>query len=855
MATDPEKPAANLAEFEKKIRPLLESSCVDCHGPDLQEGNIRIDTLDPNLLTGQDVDWWVEIFGVISNGEMPPSDGPELRDEDRSQVVDWLSRELQLASLVRRSDARHTSFRRMTKYEFNHALQDLLGLPWDFARDLPPEPHSEDGFQNSSEMLHMTVTQLETYRRLARQALERATVSGERPDSIYWGISMQDASGIDFGKQSGAIQKAREEFKEDPERLQQELAKLTERFRQTPGRAYYHDRNTGHKVVATWSYPGARYALKPSPLPETLRAEQPPEGDVVAILPAGNRQWLTIELGDQLPDQGVMRVRVRAARLNPDSAVVPSLQLHFGWQASNEGRAAMKVSNEDTPVFAGPESPQVIQWDIPLGDIYPRNSVKNRSPMGALPSPSEYIRLVNSTLKTGDDQEGAIQIEYVEVIAPFFEQWPPVSHRRIFPERNAELNEDLAARDILRNFMKRAWRREIQAVEVDRKLKLFRTVRADSDNFEQAMVEVLATVLASPHFLYLSRPAAKVADASDPVEQRLPAHELATRLSIFLWSSLPDDQLLALASSGELTDEQVLEKEVRRMLADPRAKRFSQQFVHQWLDLQILDFLNIRASFPGFDPLLKEAMAQEPVEFFHEVLQKNHSVLDFIHADYALANERLARHYGWGHVRGNEFQRVSLAADQRRGGLLTQAGLLAMNADGQDSHPLKRGIWLLESILNDPPPPPPPAVPEIDLADPEIAKMTLKERIENHRNHAACRSCHAKIDPWGIAFENYDALGRWRERIKDQPVDATSQLFNRTELAGMDGLKRYLLENRQDQFVRALVHKMATYALGRPLTFADRAEIEKITATVRQRGDGLATMVSSIVASSLFQSR
>ena len=175
-----------------------------------------------------------------------------------------------------------------------------------------------------------------------------------------------------------------------------------------------------------------------------------------------------------------------------------------------------------------------------------------------------------------------------------------------------------------------------------------------------------------------------------------------------------------------------------------------------------------------------------------------------------------------------------------------------MNSAGTNSHPLKRGIWMLESILNDPPPPPPPAVPEIDLADPRIAQMTLKERIEDHRNHPACMSCHAKIDPWGIAFENYDAMGRWRDRINGKPVDATSRLFNNEPLNGMDGLKRFLLKNRQDQFVRAMTHKMTVYALGRPLTFADRAGVEEITARVRQQGDGLGTLISMVATSKLF---
>lgn len=285
------------------------------------------------------------------------------------------------------------------------------------------------------------------------------------------------------------------------------------------------------------------------------------------------------------------------------------------------------------------------------------------------------------------------------------------------------------------------------------------------------------------------------------------------------------------------------------MLADDRSRRLSKHFVFQWLDMQLLEFRSVPRGLAS----LKQAMQQEPIELFHEMLRTDESALDFIHSDYTMANERLALHYGLPAIKGNHFRRIELRPQNRRGGLLTHSGLLAMNSAGDDSHPLKRGVWLLESLLNDPPPPPPPAVPEIDLADPEIAKMTLKEQIEDHRNHAACMSCHAKIDPWGIAFENYDSLGSWRNRIKGKPVDASSKLFNKQELNGMDGLKRYLLLNRQDQFVRALVYKLTTYGLGRPLTFADRSEIDAITTKVRQQGDGLKTMIKLIVMSDLFR--
>lgn len=848
LVVDAEIPQANLAAFTKTIEPILQRSCVQCHGDETEEGNIRIDTLDPNLVQGKDVDWWLEVLAVLSNGEMPPPDEVELADVDRSTVISWLSRELQLASSVRRATGGHSSFRRMTRYEYNYALQDILGLSFDFAKDLPPEPASEDGFQNSSELLHMTVVQFETYRQLARTALRRATVRGERPPVLHWGITMTDASRIEWPKRAEQLEKLKEKFKDDPKKQMQEIDRLTKSFNNPHGDTFYQNLSTGRTARATWGYGGAEYAFKPTDsLPEI-----PASIEHVAVIPQGRNRNLIVELGNRVPDEGIMRVRVRASRVSSEETRIPSLQLEFGWQASNEGRAVLRVSTKDMPINSSPANPDIYCWDVPLGEIYPRNSVRKTSRMGSMPSPSEYIRLVNSSASHGD-----IQIDYVEVTAPVYDEWPPESHKRIFIDSSNSNNESVYAREVLTAFMSRVWRRKVAEDEIDQKINLFHKMRELCDSFEETMVEVLATVLSSPDFLYVVRAEAdgESREQGHPKFENLSAHELATRLALFLWCSVPDAQLLNLADSGELNDSKALSGEVRRMLADPRSHRFSKHFVRQWLDMQLLDFLDIKQHVPNFDPLLKEAMQHEPIALFHEVLRHDASVLDFIHADYTMVNERLAIHYGLSGVPGNHFRRVKLDLSHRRGGLLTQAGLLAMNSDGTDSHPLKRGIWLLESLLNDPPPPPPPAVPEIDLADPEIAKMTLKQRIENHRNHAACMSCHAKIDPWGIAFENYDAIGHWRDQINGESVDAASLLFNSQKLDGMDGLKRFLLEHRQDQFVRAMVHKMTTYALGRPLTFADHSNIDRMTADVRRQGDGLATMIRLVATSELFRSK
>lgn len=826
--------------FHNSIQSILEAHCVSCHGPKKAKARFRVDTLDPNLFEGEDVDWWVEVQAVLTNGEMPPPEDSELIDKDRVKVIDWLSGEIRKASLARRAGAGHTSFRRMTRYEYNYALQDILGFARNFARDLPPEAHSEDGFQNSSEVLKMSVTQLETYRNIARNALLRATVMGEKPPVLYWSVPMARRSQRDWDKQEAQFEKARNELQAKPLELKKEIARLDAQFKKPGGGIYFMDLKTGRKVPHSWNYHRAEYALKPT-LSQPI---EPGPLDKVAVISSGRHSKLIIEMGDQLPDQGILRVRVRASAVNVEANRNPSMQLEFGWQASNEGRALLLVSDNDYSISS---EPKFYQWDVPLGDIYPRNTVRGTSALGSMPSPSEHIRIVNSSASKGD-----IQIDYVEIATPVYDVWPPESHNRIFIESPNSENEERYAQEILNTFMPRAWRRPVSDNEINKKLKLFKIIRGTCDTFEEAVIEVLATILSSPNFIYVTTEAEEENPGKNSNNLFLSDYEIASRLAIFLWCSIPDDELLRLASEGQLRDKNILVKEVKRMLDDPRAERFSQHFVHQWLDMQLLDFLKPGK---GLSPTQKQAMLQEPVQFFREILSNNESVLNFIHADYSMLNERLASYYGIGGVFGNHFRRVKLTQGFKRGGLMTQAGLLAMNASGEDSNPLKRGIWMLESLLNDPPPPPPPAVPEIDLADPEIAKMTLKERIADHRNHAACMSCHKKIDPWGIAFENYDAFGRWRDKINGNPVDATSTLFNDDILNGMDGLKRFLLSNRQDQFVMALTHKLSSYGLGRPLTFADSAGVEKIAAQVRLDGDGLETLILKFATSNLFLSK
>lgn len=829
-------PVSNVAAFRESVEPVLKKSCLACHGPEKSEGRLRIDQLNPDLLTGPDVERWREVFGAISKSEMPPEDATEyaLADVDRGRIVDWLSEELNNASLVRRNSKEHSSFRRLTNYEYNYALQDLLGSPYDLANKLPPESTSEDGFKNSSELLQMSVMQFQIYRETGLKALKRATVSGEHPPAVTYIVSMQ------------------EEFEKATSKKEQAASDTGKKKRKPRNQHELFHLETGESVP----FSGGKTMPRDDGTPGTTKAVSP----VVLVLPKSNE--LKLDLDRFLPDEGTMRVRIRAGRstMNPDEYA--SLRLIFSAHTSNDANFSEVISDHDVPVTASADDPEFLHFDIQLADIQ-RNPFRHLET--TFPRRDEFLHIRNvSNAQDGEDGLHVL-IDHVEIIAPYFEQWPPKTHTDIFFESDNRSDEQIYGREVLSRFLRRVWRRPVAPDEVDPFMALFAKYRPEFGSFEDAMVEVLATALATPEFLYLTQRATTnvaidaesnrthqssgeglTTSSTRPISE----FEFASRLSLFLWSSIPDDELLNLAEQGKLREPEILKSQVHRMLADPRSERFATHFVEQWLGLDRMDSVNHVA-----DGSLKEAMLKEPVAFFEDVLKNNCSIMDFIHSDYAVVNERLASHYHIPHVYGPHFRRVPITPQTNRGGLLTGAAIMTMNSEGKDSHPLKRGVWMLKRVLDDPPPPPPPNVPEVDLTDPEILNMTLKERIINHRNHPACLSCHSRIDPWGIAFENYDALGAYRAHVNDQPIDATSELFNRQPLAGIEGLKRYLLMDRQDQFARAMVHKLTAYALGRPMSFADSADIDNMTSQLRRHEDRLSDLIQLITTSTVFNTK
>ena len=408
----------------------------------------------------------------------------------------------------------------------------------------------------------------------------------------------------------------------------------------------------------------------------------------------------------------------------------------------------------------------------------------------------------------------------------------PRSLRRfLVAEPDEKTSPEVAARRVIEDFLPRAFRRSIPESEILEYLALFHAAYKADPSFMVAIRLTLQAVLISPKFLFIAEEF-----NFDSKPHKVTDHELASRLSYFLWGSLPDDELLKAADEGNLSDSRILQEQFKRMLGSQNSRKvrnFSQNFVEQWLGTRALgrEFKPDK-SIRGYDSELEGGMKYEPVFFFHEILTENRSLLDLLKADYTYVNRRLARHY---RIKG-EFReqpkRVELTDENRRGGLLSMAAVLAVSSYPHRTSPVLRGKWILETILGDPPPPPPPNVPELEESASSVSSESLRQRLELHRQNVACAQCHDRIDPLGFGLENYGVLGRWRDKYEGHTVDARGALPDGTTFSGPAELKLALL-GRKDQFVRHLTKKMLGYALGRGLTYYDYCAVNSIVDKLR----------------------
>lgn len=454
---------------------------------------------------------------------------------------------------------------------------------------------------------------------------------------------------------------------------------------------------------------------------------------------------------------------------------------------------------------------------------------------------------INNYVKPDGDRN--LLIDYFDIIGPVSTQPYPETHRRIFFRDPAPSDKDAYARDIITRFAKRAFRRPVAKDEVDRLASLYAMARKDGDSFERSIKVALSAVLISPHFLFRGE------IQPDPDNPRA-VHEinefaLASRLSYFLWSTMPDDRLFELAEKKSLRKN--LEAEVARMLKDPRSRALVDNFADQWLQIRNLASVTPDSKlYSGWDNELRDSMRKETEMFFENIMRENRSVLELVDANYSFLNERLARHYGVEGVTGKEFQKV-VFKDNKRGGVLTQGSILTITSNPTRTSPVKRGKWILENIVGAPPPPPPPDVPELKEA--KEATGSLRQRMEKHRENAMCASCHARMDPIGFGFENYDGVGKWRDKDGDYPVDAAGKLLSGEDFRDAGELKKILVQKKRDEFLECLASKLLTFALGRGMEYYDRPSIDGIVKTMAKDQYRFAALVNGVVKSPAFQLR
>lgn len=548
-------------------------------------------------------------------------------------------------------------------------------------------------------------------------------------------------------------------------------------------------------------------------------------------------------------------LRIKLSGLRPENGRAPRLKIYM---------PSIDKTLIEQDVDAAEEKPIVLEKRVHLlAGKYPVriiNSVPGPNPEGRRSrhsgTPNAFTNMrsrVPWQLKLSDDDFKPIQptlvIDFLDWDGPLVDSWPTATHQRIFAG-----SQD--AREIVSRFAQHAWRRPVKAEEITPLMQPFEQSQKLGENFETSVRSSLVAVLCSKNFIYL------VEGDSKKSRLQLNDYELASRLSYFLWSSMPDPRLLDLAHEGKLHLPETLRAETRRMLADPKAAAFAQSFPRQWLQLRKVGmFPPDKVLYPEYDENLEQSMVAETVGFFTEVLKTDASLREFLNSDWSMLNERLAMHYEIPGIRGDQLQRVSLKPDSHRGGLLTQASILSLTSDGTRHRPVHRGVWMLESIIGKPPPPPPANVPALSTPAANVKKTTVREKLEQHRSDPNCTACHNKIDPLGIAFDNYDAIGRWRtvETIKEgtganPALDPSGKLPDGREFKDSSGLRQLLLEDT-DKFAAAFAEKLATFALRRGMTFSDRDALATIAAESKKQDYHLRALIESFVASPLFLKR
>jgi hypothetical protein len=745
------------------------------------------------------------VLEKLRAGEMPPKAMPRPNEAELKAVIGWIESEFERADQSATPDPGHVTARRLNRAEYNNTVRDLLGVDLRPADDFPQDD-SGYGFDNIGDVLSLSPALMEKYLAAAEKVARLAV----------------------FG----------------PELLKPTLVRL---------------RASGQRIIPSPT-PLFDYDLTGLTLPNAMHVTHrfPVAGEyVIRVFLGGSRPVGSdpLQLGLWIDGR---QVEARAFDPTQTAAFDEQDRQDLGGKVQ-EFRA--QVAAGDHWVAA---SLMRLYEGLPPGYKGPNPSKRPPPPPPEFrPPPNLPPERIAEFRKRFEERRAAAEkapandgrVSSLEIGGPYNQARGPEasSLKRVYTCGHFDgRHQPGCARAIVESLARRAYRRPVTPQEVSRLVNLVAKARQEGDSFEEGLCLALQAMLVSPHFLFRierDRRATKAA-AAHPISQ----HELASRLSYFLWSSMPDDELLRAADQGLLRRPAALAAQVRRMLQDPKAHALAENFGGQWLELRRLEAVKPdRQRFPEFEEYLRRSMRQETELFFASIVREDRSILDFIDGDYTFLNERLAKFYHIPGITGPEFRRVSLAGHAQRSGVLTQASVLTVSSYATRTSPVLRGKWILENFLNAPPPPPPPDVPNLDEAKVGSSAL-LRQQLEQHRRNATCASCHARMDPLGFGLENYDAIGAWRTQDGKSPVDASGRLPDGRSFQGPQELKA-ILKAEREAFAECLTEKLLTYALGRGLERYDRPAVKQIVRDVAAADYRFSGLVLGIVRSLPFQYR
>ena len=824
-------------QLDRSVANYFKQYCYRCHGQADQKGDRRLDQLPSTISTDSAAATLLEeALDAINRGDMPPAKQGVVQPSasETRRVVTTITESLSRLSSA--ESPQSTMMRRLNRFEYINTMRDLLGLGRDFfsfTSDFPMDA-TVHGFDNNGQALTLSDHQLQRYLEVAESALDAATYFGvERPKSQSWVYTGKDFNGVQSYERAPVTWRliVNDEFIEighgQPSERHPNFVKAFVNAGGVPADGWYTvkvraaaanrlDHGYDHEEFDRFRTQRLKMALWIAPTARLLDKNA-----------ADQRHLLNVW---DLPD-GEPAVFIHRVWLN--QGAIPFISWTNG--VSSKGNIR-KVAEKNHP--------EVIR------------ATKTQIDAAQLGDPSEIERVArlasnaNNKLLSEVYHGPRIRVWGMEIEGPDFEQWPPRSHQLLFGNQTDASKVDISQAVV--KFATRAFRRPVSAEQVRHYASFIHNRISQGDSHEEAIKAGLSAILTSPRFLYLD-------EGNDESDARLASHELAARLSYFLWSSMPDDELRTVAASGKLDSADGLRTEADRLLCDDKASAFVEHFTDTWLRLNTLG--QMPPDPKAFEAYYRDRLANlfktETRMFFSDLVRTNGSIIKFLDSEYAFVNDALANHYGISGVDGEYFRRVQLLPEHRRGGLLGQGSVLTVSANGIETSPVVRGVWVLENVLGTPPPPPPPDVPAIE---PDTrGTTTIRELLDQHRSVAACADCHQKIDPAGFALEFYDPIGGFRTTYPargDQlpPVNGSGRLPTGESFDDERGLKK-LLVARKDRFAEVLTEKLLTYATGRSMTFRDVPEIKRIAAACETHGYGLRDLILSVAASDAFRRR